>query len=308
MATLRAEAVRVRVPASSANVGSAFDCAGLGLDLWDEITAQVSTQRGMRVAVSGVGAETLPSDCTHLVARAMKIGFDALGVHPSGVDITCVNRIPHGQGLGSSAAAIIAGIVAARALVPEGESLLSDDDLLTVALELESHPDNLAGSLFGGFNIAWVREDGRAEHCTVSVHPDIAITMCLPNTITPTAEARAVLPADVPLHDAVINIGASALLLHAITAAPSLLFAATRDAIHQPRRRTCFPESLALMTTLRSAGLPAVISGAGPAVMVFATPDVVAPIVASPDWQVQSMAIAQRGAQVLAEPTDLGQG
>lgn len=308
MATVLSDLVRVRVPASSANVGSAFDCAGLGLDVWDDVTAQLSTERGIRVAVSGVGAETLPNDCTHLVARAMKLGFDALGVHPHGVDITCMNRIPHGQGLGSSAAAIIAGIVAARALVSHGESLLSDDDLLTVALQLESHPDNLAASLFGGFNIAWVNDDGRAEHCTVSAHPDVAITMCLPNTITPTAEARAVLPEEIPLHDAVINIGASALLLHAITVEPSLLFAATRDAIHQPRRRSCFPESLALMTTLRAAGLPAVISGAGPAVLVFASPDLVAPHVVSPDWQVQSMAIAPQGAQVLAEPTNVGHG
>lgn len=299
MATLRAEAVRVRVPASSANVGSAFDCAGLGLDVWDDVTAQVSTDRGMRVTVSGVGAETLPGDCTHLVAQAMKIGFDALGVHPSGVDITCVNRIPHGQGLGSSAAAIIAGVVAARALVSQGEALLRDDDLLTVALELESHPDNLAGSLFGGFNIAWVNDEGHAAHRTFSVHPDVAITMCLPNTITPTAEARAVLPPDIPLRDAVINIGASALLVHAITTEPALLFAATRDAVHQPRRQTCFPQSLTVMTALRAAGLPAVISGAGPAVMVFAHADQVTPIVASPDWQVESISVAQRGAHVL---------
>lgn len=298
---VRTDAVHIRVPASSANLGAAFDCAGLGLDLWDDITAQVSDERGFRVSVEGLGADVLPRDCSHLVARAMKIGFDALGVHPSGLDIHCVNRIPHGQGLGSSAAAIVGGLVAARALVDGGDALLSDDELLTVALALESHPDNLAGSLFGQFSVAWVDDGGSVGHVTSAVHENVRITLCIPSTIAPTDMARAALPAEIPLADAVVNIGASALLMHAVTSDPTRLYAATRDAIHQPRRRSCFASSLDVMDRLRAAAFPAVISGAGPAVLVFATPEEVAPHVTDERWQVVPMAVATHGAHVVGQ-------
>jgi homoserine kinase len=299
MPELRSDEVHVRVPASSANLGSAFDCAGLGLDMWDDIYARVNEERGMRVAVSGVGEGVLPGDCSHLVAQAMKLGFDALGVHPSGVDIRCVNHIPHGQGLGSSAAAIIGGFFAARALVVNGENLLSDTELLTHALALESHPDNLSGSLFGGFSIAWVNGNGAAEHVTFQPHPDINVTLCIPTSITPTDQARAVLPNQIPLADVVVNLGASAALVHAMTGDPSLLFAATRDAIHQQRRKACFSPSLDLMDALRSAGMPAVISGAGPAVLVFAAPGQVETFLPGPDWQIASIGVAARGAHIV---------
>lgn len=301
MAELRTDEMHVRVPASSANLGSAFDCAGLGLDLWDEIFVHIDGERGIRVTVEGVGAEVLPTDCSHLVAKAMKLGFDALGVHPPGVNIRCENRIPHGQGLGSSAAAIIGGLVAARALVIEGDQLMSDSDLLSLGLELESHPDNLSGSLFGRFSIAWISEGGKAEHITLSPHPSVKVTMCMPLTIAPTDEARAALPASIPLSDVVTNLGASATLVHAMTQDPSLLFAATRDAIHQHRRKSCFAPSLILMDALRAAGMPAVISGAGPAVLVFATPDDVASFLPTDGWHVRPLDIATRGAHIAGE-------
>lgn len=299
MADLRSDEVHIRVPASSANLGSAFDCAGLGLDLWDDIYVRVSDERGIRVAVSGVGEGELPDDCSHLVARAMKLGFDALGVHPSGIEIRCVNHIPHGQGLGSSAAAIIGGFCAARALVVNGQQLLSDTDLLTHALALESHPDNLSGSLFGGLSIAWVNGDGMAEHMTLLPHPDIDVTLCIPSSIAPTDQARAALPSEIPLTDVVVNLGASAALVHAMTTDPSWLLAATRDAIHQHRRKACFAPSLDLMDTLRGAGLPAVISGAGPAVLVFASQGQVEPFLPGADWQICSIGVAPRGVHVV---------
>jgi homoserine kinase len=301
MVNLRSDEVHIRVPASSANLGSAFDCAGLGLDLWDDIYARISDERGIRVLVSGVGEGELPGDCSHLVAQAMKLGFDALGVHPSGIEIRCVNHIPHGQGLGSSAAAIIGGFYAARALVANGPQIMSDTALLTQALALESHPDNLAGSLFGGLSIAWVNSDGIAEHMTFPPHPDIDVTLCIPSSVTPTDQARAALPSEVPLTDVVVNLGASAALVHAMTSDPSWLFAATRDAIHQHRRKACFSPSLDLMDALRAAGLPAVISGAGPAVLVFASQGQVEPYLPGGDWQICSIDVTPRGVHVVDE-------
>jgi homoserine kinase len=299
MVHLRTDEVHIRVPASSANLGSAFDCAGLGLDLWDDIYVRIVDERGIRVDVAGVGEGVLPGDCSHLVAQAMKLGFDALNVHPSGIRIRCVNHIPHGQGLGSSAAAIIGGFFAARALVVDGPSLLSDTQLLTEALALESHPDNLSGSLFGGLSIAWVDANGTAQHSTFAPHSDIDVTMCIPSTIAPTREARAALPSEIPLTDVVVNLGASAMLVYAMTVDPSFLFAATRDAIHQHRRKMCFSPSLDLMDALRSAGIPAVISGAGPAVLAFAAVEQVAAFVPDEDWHIAPMGIAQRGAHVI---------
>jgi len=291
--------VHIRVPASSANLGSAFDCAGLGLNIYDDIHAQITQSRGVHVETTGVAAAELPTDCDHLVARAMKIGFDALGVRPAGFTIRCHNNISHGQGLGSSAAAIIGGLAAARALVVGGESLLSDSDLLTIALQLEPHPDNLSASLYGGFTVAWVTEDGQAECIHAKPHDDLQVTLCLPSSIAPTDQARAVLPSQIPLTDAVVNIGASALLFHAITSQPQLLLAATRDAIHQDRRRAMFAPSLDVLHTLRAQHIPAAISGAGPALVVFDDAEVVSTIVTGSDWQIIPVDVAQRGVHVI---------
>jgi homoserine kinase len=298
---LRANEVHIRVPASSANLGSAFDSAGLGLEIYDNIFAQITQERGVHVDVSGVGAGELPTNCDHLVAKAMKIGFDALGVRPAGFAIRCHNHISHGQGLGSSAAAIIGGLAAARALVVDGDSLMSDHDLLTLALQLESHPDNLSASLFGGFTIAWVTDEGRAECVNAQPHDDIRLTLCVPSGIAPTDQARAVLPDEIPLTDAIVNIGSSALLHHAITSQPALLLAATRDAIHQDRRREMFGPSLAILHDLRSRHFPAVISGAGPAILVFDEHSRVCAVVTDPDWQVLPVGVARQGVHVVTQ-------
>ncbi|NED57357.1 homoserine kinase, partial [Micromonospora aurantiaca] len=135
--------VRVRVPATSANLGPGFDALGLALGRHDDVTAEV-TDGGVRVSVTGEGAGELPSDERHLIVTAMRATFDALGAQPAGLALECVNRIPQARGLGSSSAAIVAGVLAARALVADGEQRLDGDAALRLAAELEGHPDNVA--------------------------------------------------------------------------------------------------------------------------------------------------------------------
>jgi homoserine kinase len=272
MNELRHEPARVLAPASSANLGPAFDSAGLALDLWDEYSAEITQERGVRVDVAGEGAQSVPRDCSHLVAEAMKRGFDALNVRPPGFTLRCTNRIPHGMGLGSSAAAIIGGLVLARALVVDGHTHLSDQALLTVATSIESHPDNLAAALHGGLTIAWLDDDGIPGCVRFRPSDGLTISVLLPEEAVGTAHARSTLPDSVPFADAVHNVASAALLVHAMTQAPDALFQATSDRLHQTPRRAIYPKSWEVMTTLRQHRIPSVISGAGPAVLAFCDP------------------------------------
>jgi len=168
----RAGAVHVRVPATSANLGPGFDAVGLALSLHDDVVARVGDD-GLAIDIAGEGAE-LPRDDTHLVVRSMRAAFDRLGGQPRGIELTCTNRIPHSRGLGSSAAAIIAGLVLARALVLDGERALPEHELLALAGEIEGHPDNVAACLLGGLTLAWT--DGGASRavrldCDPAIRP-----------------------------------------------------------------------------------------------------------------------------------------
>jgi homoserine kinase len=153
--TFGSEPVRVRVPATSANLGPGFDAFGLALTLHDEVEARVAGTGGTRVAVTGAGAGELPTGEEHLVVRAMRAAFDTLGGQPGGLDVRCDNRIPQARGMGSSSAAIVAGVLLARGLVVDGDRLLDGAGVLRLAAELEGHPDNVAPCLLGGFTIAW---------------------------------------------------------------------------------------------------------------------------------------------------------
>jgi homoserine kinase len=285
--------VRVRVPATSANLGPGFDALGLALNLHDEVTAQVSGT-GIRVEVSGEGTGELPDDETHLVVRCALETFDRLGGRPAGLAVSCRNAIPQARGLGSSSAAIVAGILAARALVDGGTALLDDAGVLRLASEIEGHPDNVAPCLLGGFTIAWEDPDGaRAVRVAPAqgVHPLIFV----PAERGLTVHARAALPATVPHADAARNAGRAALLVHALTAAPELLLPATEDRLHQSYRAPGAPATYELVTTLRAAGIPAVVSGAGPSVLAFEGFGEI-PITAS--WQLLDVGIDARGAVV----------
>src|SRR4051794_16445954 len=155
----RAAPARIRVPATSANLGPGFDALGLALTLYDDVVVRVA-ESGLVVDIAGEGADDLRRDRRNLVVRSVRAAFDALGGQPRGLEVVCANRIPQGRGLGSSAAAVIAGLVAARALVVGGPDRLDDAALLRLATDLEGHPDNVAACLVGGLALAWRETDG----------------------------------------------------------------------------------------------------------------------------------------------------
>lgn len=304
MSSLRGDAVRVSVPATSANLGPGFDSLGLALDLRDDLIAMVSEDPGVLVEVTGEGCEDVPLDESHLVVQAMAAGFTWLGIRPTGFVLRCTNVIPHGRGLGSSAAAIVGGIVLARAMVDDGPARMSDDDVLQLALTFESHPDNLAAAIYGGFTIAWLNDDGSAEAVRLDAHPEVRPQVLVPQSSVLTRSARAALPATVAFDDASFNVARASLLVHALTADPSKLLTATADRLHQQARSSVYPASVALVERLRSAGVAAVVSGAGPSVLAFLSPETESRIGdAVPEaWRSLHLEISGRGAHEIPVP------
>lgn len=297
--TFKASPIRVRVPATSANLGSAFDCGGLALSLYDELVAQITDEEGISVDIHGEGAEDLPRNHRHLVAKSMLAAFDAMGGRPRGFALVCANHIPHGRGLGSSSAAIVGGIVLARALVVGGDQLLPDAEALALATELEGHPDNVAATLLGGFTIAWT--EGAGKGVTLPVHRDIVPVVCIPTSSLATKKARGLLPDNVAHADATFNVSRSALLVAAITKFPHLLMEATDDKLHQQQRKDAMPRTIELVAKLREAGFPAAVSGAGPTVIAFANKhnaQLIAPLVGG-KFDVLELSVDQSGAAVV---------
>ena len=298
MATFVDGPVRVSVPATSANLGPGFDSLGLALSLRDELEAEVLPD-GLVVEVEGAGAGGVPRDETHLVVRAMRAAFDRMGEQPPGLRLSCHNRIPHARGLGSSSAAIVAGVVLARGLVAGGQLLASDEALLDLAADLEGHPDNVAPAFLGGFVISG-REDDRWFAVRAGVDPRITAVAFVPPTGVETTVARGLLPATVPHTDAAANSGRAALLVAALTGQPEHLLAATRDWLHQDQREPAMPQTLALVRRLRADGVPAVVSGAGPTVLAFGTTDTSSLRARCPDgWECHDLVIESRGAALL---------
>jgi homoserine kinase len=257
--------VVVRAPATSANLGPGFDSLGLALTLHDVVTARIIGS-GLEIEVSGHGEETAAAGEDHLVVRAMRAAFAALGGQPPGIALQCRNAIPQGYGLGSSAAAIVTGLLAARALA--GAADPPGDGLLRLAAGLEGHPDNVAACLSGGLTIAWMSADG-ARSARLSPLAGLAPVLCVPPEPLATAAARLALPAAVPHADAAQNSARAALLIAALTGDPGLLMEATEDFLHQRYRAAAMPRTASLIAGLRSAGIPAVVSGAGPAVLAL---------------------------------------
>lgn len=259
-------AVLVRVSATSANLGPGFDSLGLALGLHDEVEVRFGGAPGARVAVEGEGADEVEQGEGHLVVRAVRAGLAAAGGDvTAGLDLLCRNAIPHGRGLGSSAAAVVAGLAAARALTGD---VLDDARLLSLAAEIEGHPDNAAAATLGGLTIAWTDRTARAVR--LQPHPDLAAVALVPTGRLATQHARSVLPASVTHADAAANSARAALLVHALTAQPDLLLAATVDRLHQRQRAGAMPATAELVGRLRAEGAAAVVSGAGPSVLVLA--------------------------------------
>jgi homoserine kinase len=290
-------AVHVRVPATSANLGPGFDSAGLALGLHDDVVVRV-VGSGLGLQVRGQGADDVARGERHLVVRALRVAFERLGGQPPGLQVACTNRIPHARGLGSSSAAIVAGIVAACGLVRDRE--LDDQTRLELADQMEGHPDNVAACLRGGATFAWT-EQSRPRVLRLDPHRELAPVVFVPATRSSTKVTRGLLPATVPYADAVLNASRASLLPHALSVDPSLLVPATEDRLHQRYRAPAMPQSAALVAELRDAGVAAVLSGAGPTVLALTT-RTSRPVVAAerPDWQVLPLDVEPRGAHLVA--------
>ncbi|MGC5628385.1 homoserine kinase [Georgenia sp. Z1344] len=302
MSRVVADAVAVRVPATSANLGPGFDSLGLALGLHDDLEVRATTGAA-RVTVTGEGADSLPEGEDHLVVRAVRLGLEAAGAPQVGLDLRATNRIPHGRGLGSSAAAVVAGLLAARGLLDPGAGEaggpLDDPSVLALATELEGHPDNAAPALLGGATVAWIDDDEGPTAVRLALAPAIDPTVVVPVDRLSTTTARAALPASVPHADAARTAGRAALLVHALAGAPERLLAATVDWLHQEHRRASMPATLALVDELRAQGLPAVVSGAGPSVLVLAPVDPTpARLLVARGWRVVAPGVDLVGAQV----------
>jgi homoserine kinase len=256
--------VKVRVPASTANLGPGFDALGMALGLYDTVEVTV-TDGGVRVEVTGEGAGQVPTDESHLVVRALRAGVDALGVSLPGVFLRCHNAIPHARGLGSSAAAIVAGVAAAYGLA--GKPL--DEHALQLAAEFEGHADNAAASLYGGLVLAW-QEGPDYRAVRFDPHQDVSPVVLVPDAHSATSVTRGLLPDNIPHSDAAFAAGRCALAVHALTMRPDLLLPATEDRLHQDYRADAWPDTMRMVRELRGNGVPATVSGAGPT--VFALP------------------------------------
>ncbi|MCL2788877.1 MAG: homoserine kinase, partial [Micrococcales bacterium] len=287
---LEADHVRVRVPATSANLGPGFDALGLALDLWDEIDAR-ATPGETTVTVVGEGAGSVPLDETYPVVRAARTALEAVGAPDVGLTLRCSNKIPHGRGLGSSAAAAVAGALIVRGMIANPQAM-NARMVLELATSFEGHPDNAAPAIFGRGTIAWMV--GTVPRCArLDVHPEVRPVLAVPASPVSTRVARAVLPDRVPREDAVFNAGRAALTVHALTSEPSLLFEATEDRLHQSYRESVMAPSLELLARLRAERIPAVISGAGPTVLILtAFPPQSLTQVIGPDWTVMTPAVA----------------
>ncbi len=282
--------VAVRVPATSANLGPGFDSFGLALDLWDEVSVH-ATAGATHVTIEGEGAGLLDEGENHLVVQALRMGLDAAGVAQVGIQMRCMNRIPHSRGLGSSASAIVAGLGLARALIGDPEALTAED-VLSIATEMEGHPDNVAPAISGGVTISWMdgelpgmlRLSGEAPLEPVAFIPDFELA---------TSKARAVLPQQAAVLSGQNHVIGAGTNVH------ELLMAATEDRLHQDYRRQSMQPSHALVTWLRGAGKAAVISGAGPTVLSLESidPKVQADAQAA-GWAVRPLKLATSGLQI----------
>ena len=272
--TFKANPMQVQVPATSANLGPGFDSFGLAFGMYDRYVAQILDEGGLDIDVTGEGSDEVPRTDKNLLVKAINKGFDYLGGRPKGLAVRALNVIPHGRGLGSSASAIVGGLVLARSLVLTGTDKMSDEVLLNLATEMEGHPDNVAAALYGGATVAWqdlVKGKSVAHAVHLPVDPRIKVMAFIPASALATSKARKMLPESIPFADAQRNTSNAAIMTQALTIRPDLLFTATEDFLHQSYRQEAMPSSFALMTKLRAAGIAAFISGAGPTVLALHT-------------------------------------
>jgi homoserine kinase len=278
-----------RVPATSANLGPGFDCFGLALDLWNEV--EVDTDAAPGVAWEGEGADELPTDGTDMASNAMLHAARVGGGILPPLALHGRNRIPLERGLGSSAAACVAGISLADRILGLG---LEPEDVLDLAIEIEGHPDNAAAAIAGGFTVAF--GDGVIR---LDPHPDLRPVAFVPRDIRlPTGEARAALPQLVSLRDAVHNAGHAAATVVALTSEPGLLTQTLGDRLHQQARLNLVPAVGAFFDRLRAANVPVCVSGAGPTLLAFELEEVSLPDPGE-GWSVLRLGVAGTGVDIV---------
>ncbi len=258
--------VTVLAPATTANMGPGFDCIGMAFEMWNELTVE----RGeFHVSIEGEGAGELPEDSRNLVVTGVEAAFHAAGQDVPPLRYLCRNRVPHGRGLGSSSAAIAAGLIAGSALAGAD---LPIERIVTLAADLEGHPDNVAPAIYGGCTVG-VHDGERWIIDSIPIPDDLSAVIFVPDLHTNTHESRARLPHRIPRSDAVYNIGRAALLVSALHKGKlELLKQATQDRLHQPLRGQAFPALPRLIKAALNGGAHgAFLSGAGPTVMALTT-------------------------------------
>jgi homoserine kinase len=291
--------VLVQAPATSANLGSGFDAAGIALDWWDSLEATVAAAPAA-MRVGGEQAELVPTGPDNLVRLAMERLAAALGGALPPLRLSMVKRFPLGRGFGSSAAAVVLGLLAARELLAPA---LPRAELLALATELEGHPDNAAACLAGGATLSW-RQGGAVRARAVAVHPDLVAVALVAAEPMATVEARRLLPERVPFAAAARTAGRAALLPLALAGDFELLAPATEDELHQPARLAGQPAAAALLAALRGRGHAAFLSGAGPSLLLLtpraglaaAAADAAEALAGAPGWRQVTLEIARGGA------------
>lgn len=304
MSELIGRKVSVKVPATSANLGPGFDTLGMALSYYDELDVEVVSGSGVKVEVTGEGAGEVATDASNLIVRSIAHVFEQVKQPLPGLKLTARNVIPHGRGMGSSGAAVVAGVMAAKGLLADVVDF-TPEQLLQLATDLEGHPDNVAPALFGGLTIAW-EDDNGPHHKKLIVHRGVSPLELIPNFKMSTAIARALQPESVPHADAVFNVSRSALLVAALTQSPELLMAATEDRLHQDYRSEAMPEAGDVIELMRKNNHAAVVSGAGPSVLVLASDPAermdAVKLAAQhfPQWRALVLAVDFKGATVIS--------
>lgn len=260
--------VTILVPATAANLGPAFDCIGMALDLWNEISVGLDRNNRVSVSVTGEGRTELSNNSCNLVYMSMSHLFKKMDKTVGPLDVRCHNRIPIARGLGSSASAIVGGLMGANHLLGQP---LQNHEILDMAIQLEGHPDNVTACLLGGTRIV-VPNMGKVITALVKTPPDLKTVLYMPDHVIPTSKARSVLPADASYENAIFNMGRVALLINALSSDKlEDLEIATQDCLHQPYREKLFPAMRYIMKeAIRAGALGAFLSGSGSTVLAFA--------------------------------------
>jgi len=261
--------ISVRVPATCANLGCAFDCAALALSLYLDIHVTPRADRNISVRYRGVTPERIPADETNLIARTIRSTLE--GWHkPRGFDLEIDNQIPIAVGLGSSAAAIVGSLAACHWLA---DTTLFDEQLISLAARLEGHPDNVAAAWHGGFTVS-VQQGARVLAFTCPVPETLKLVVVIPDYAVPTEKARQVLPAQYSRADAVHNLQRAAVLAAQLFSGKAELHRAFfDDRWHQPYRASLVPGLSEVLKFSHPDLLGLCLSGAGPAILAFAHGD-----------------------------------